>query len=151
MFLKLMEFYGLKEIPGEKNNPQILQFFADIGHKWVQSDETDWCSALMNWIAMQCNCQRSGKLDARSWMNVGEETKYPELGDIVCFWTGSLTKSWHGHVGGFVRKDGNYVYTAGGNQSSIIGGKTYNMICTKPYPIESKYMGLLGYRRLNYI
>ncbi|OFY66619.1 MAG: hypothetical protein A2Y71_03760 [Bacteroidetes bacterium RBG_13_42_15] len=151
MYLKLMEYYGLKEVPGEKNNPQILQFFAEIGHKWVQSDETDWCAATINWIALQCDCQRSGKLDARSWMSVGRETKYPQLGDIVVFWTGSLTGSWHGHTGLFVKKDGNYIYTFGGNQSAIIGNKSYNMICIKPYPEVSKTFGLLGYRSVDYI
>jgi len=33
MFLKAMSFYGLKEIPGEINNPQILKFFTEIGHR----------------------------------------------------------------------------------------------------------------------
>lgn len=143
MFLKLMEFYGLKEITGEKNNLQILQFFADIGHKWVQTDETAWCGATINWIALKCDCQRSGKLDARSWMNVGIEKKVPSLGDIVVFWRESLEKSWRGHVGLFVKKEGNDIYTLGGNQD--------NMICIKSYPEKSKEFGLLGFRSLDYI
>jgi len=32
--------YGVKEVPGEKNNPEILKFFYDIGHTWVQSEDT---------------------------------------------------------------------------------------------------------------
>jgi len=35
MYLKGMEFYGLKEVPGRENNPQIIQWFKDIGHDWV--------------------------------------------------------------------------------------------------------------------
>jgi len=143
MFLKLMEFYGLKEIPGEKNNPQILKFFADVGHKWVQTDETAWCGATINWIAKQCDCQRSGKLDARSWINVGMETKQPGLGDIVIFWRESLKGSWKGHVGLFVKKEGNNIYTLGGNQD--------NQVCIKAYPEVSKNFGLLSYRSVDYI
>ena len=143
MFLELMKFYGLKEIRGERNNPQILQFFAEIGHKWVQTDETAWCSATINYIAKVCACQRSGKLDARSWIAVGQETNYPELGDVVVFWRESLKASWKGHVGLFVKKDGNDIYTLGGNQG--------DMVSIRPYPEISRDMGLIGYRKLEYV
>ena len=85
MLLRAMEFYGLQENPGEQHNPAILQFFKEIGHAWVKDDETAWCSAFINWIALKCDCERSGKLDARSWLNTGRETKNPKQGDIVVF------------------------------------------------------------------
>ena len=70
MYLLASEFIGLTEIPGEQHNPQILTFFQDIGHSWVQDDETAWCSAFVNWVALKCGCERSYKLDARRYMAV---------------------------------------------------------------------------------
>jgi uncharacterized protein (TIGR02594 family) len=138
MFLKAMNYYGLTEITGIENNPQILTFFHEIGKTWVQDDETAWCSAFVNFIAMECGCNYSGKLDARSWLNIGKEIKFPELGDIVVFWR-ETKESWKGHVGLFVAKNESVIYTLGGNQD--------NQINIKPYPKGQ----LLSFRRLEYL
>jgi uncharacterized protein (TIGR02594 family) len=136
-----MDYYGLTEVVGVENNPQIVQFFKDIGHTWVQDDETAWCSAFINWLAWDCGCQRSGKLDARSWLTVGKTVKYPELGDIVVFWSGNPDPkiSWRGHVGLFMGLDFNKIYCFGGNQG--------NQVNITPYPLGQ----LLGYRCVEYI
>jgi uncharacterized protein (TIGR02594 family) len=136
MFSHAMDFYGLKEIKGEKHNPRILSFFEEIGHSWVQTDETAWCSAFINYLAKKCGYAYSGKLDARSWLSVGVEMRAPTVGDIVVFWRESIT-SWKGHVGIYVRHDGENIWTLGGNQN--------NSVCIKPYPADR----LLGYRALN--
>ena len=81
-----MDFYGLREMPGEKNNPRILDFFEAAGHSWVQDDETSWCSAFINYLAVKCGYEFSGGLNARSWLEVGETMKIPTVGDIVVFW-----------------------------------------------------------------
>jgi uncharacterized protein (TIGR02594 family) len=138
MFLRAMDFYGLAEIVGEEDNPDIVKFFHDIGATYVNDDETAWCSAFVNWIAMDCDCERTSKLDARSWLNIGRETKYPALGDIVVFWR-DKPDSWQGHVALFVKNIKGFVYVIGGNQQ--------NQVNIMPYP-ESR---VLGYRSLNYI
>ena len=138
MFLKAMEFYGLKEVVGEEDNPQIVQFFQDIGHTWIKDDETAWCSAFINWVAKECGCQKSSKLDARSWLLIGRDIKYPALGDVVVFWRED-PESWKGHVGLYISQNNTSVYTLGGNQN--------NMVCIKPYPKTQ----LLGFRSLGYI
>jgi len=138
MFLKAMDFYGLKEIVGEEDNPQIVQFFQDIGHSWVKDDETAWCSCFINWLAKECGCQKSGRLDARSWLNIGRDIKYPALGDVVVFWRESKD-SWKGHVGLFAGATDTVIHTLGGNQD--------NKVCIKPYP-KSR---LLSYRSLDYV
>jgi len=136
MFVKAMELYGLKEIPGEVNNPQIVQFFKDTGQSWVQDDETAWCSAFINWIALKCGCERSFKLDARSWLKVGKEILNPEIGHVVIFWRDN-ENSWRGHVGLYIgEKDNGDIYCLGGNQSNMVNIKAYG-----------KYR-LLGYREL---
>lgn len=138
MYLKASEFYGLTEIPGEKNNPQIVKFFNDIGHTWVQDDETAWCCAFINWIANECGCEWSRKLNARSWLGIGKKTEKPQLGDIVIFWRESIN-SWKGHIGLYVGEQGDYIYCLGGNQNNQVNVRAYQ-----------KRM-LLEYRTLDYV
>ena len=138
MYLLASEFIGLTEIPGEQNNPQILTFFQDIGHSWVQDDETAWCAAFIAYIALKCGCERSFKLDARSWLGVGEEIIEPELGDLVIFWR-EHPGSWKGHVGEFAGMDKKNIFCLGGNQN--------NRVDVSPYPRTR----VLGFRRIPYI
>ena len=74
--------YGIKEVPGVKNNPEVMKYFHAIGQDWVQGDETAWCSAFVNWCAIQKGLQYSGKLNARSWLNLGTPCNI-EYADIV--------------------------------------------------------------------
>ena len=127
LFLEASKYYGLKEIPGEQNNPFILGWFQDIGYSWVQTDETAWCSCFINWLAWRLGLERSGKLDARSWLKVGKEVLNPELGHLVILWRESIT-SWKGHVGLYSGQDEDFIYILGGNQS--------NMVKTSEYPQE---------------
>jgi len=138
MYLKASEFIGLTEIGGEENNPQIVQFFKEIGHSWVQDDETAWCSAFLNWIALKCGCDRSLKLDARSWLGAGNEVHKPELGHIVILWR-EKPISWKGHTGLFAGIDDKHIHILGGNQG--------NQVKVAKYPKNR----LLGYREVNYI
>lgn len=141
MFFKFMEFYGLREYPGpQENNPTILQWFRDIGHVWVQNDELAWCSCMMNWLAWYLRIHRSGKLDARSWLDVGANVPLHEaaLGHLVILWREEPT-SWKGHVGLFVGLEGDQIYVAGGNQS--------NQVNISPYPKGR----LLAVKELSYV
>lgn len=127
--------YGVTEIKGATHNERILEYFHSIGHKWVKTDETAWCSAFINWVALQAGKEMSGELNARSWLKVGTELKVPEVGDVVVFWRESR-RSWKGHVGLFIRETETHVYVLGGNQN--------NQVNIKAYP---KYR-VLSYRRL---
>ena len=127
--------YGIKEIVGKKHNPEVLKYFSEIGHSWVKDDETAWCSAFVNWCALKSDKPFSGKLNARSWLNVGEGVEVPEIGDVVVLWRES-PGSWKGHVGFFIRATEKYLYVLGGNQS--------NSVCIRAYPKSQ----LLEYRRL---
>lgn len=128
--------YGVQERPGSKeHNPVIVNYFKEIGQTWVKDDETAWCSAFVNWVAHKCGMERSGKLDARSWLNVGVNVEKPEIGDVVVFWRDAPT-SWKGHVAFFINETDTHVYVLGGNQN--------NMVNISPY-LKSR---VLGYRRL---
>ena len=129
--------YGLSEIDGPLSDPLILEFFHDIGFDWVSDDsKTAWCSAVINYFAKKHGYERSGRLDARSWLKVGEVVLEPELGDVVVFWR-NKPESWEGHVGIYINHNSKYIWCLGGNQG--------NSISIAAYPRER----LLGYRRLS--
>ncbi len=132
--------YGVTEIVGYQHNPVVLNYFKDIGHKWVATDETAWCSSFVNWVALRANVERSHKLTARSWLNVGTTIKQPKINDVVIFWRHKKS-SWKGHVGFFISysEDKKHIYVLGGNQN--------NQVNIKKYPVYR----LLGFRRLSSI
>lgn len=127
--------YGVTEVVGNDHHPRILTYFKDIGHRWVSNDETAWCSAYANFVALKAGCQYSGKLTARSWLQVGKPLSTPVLGSVVVLWRERID-SWKGHVGFFIcfSTDGKQIYLLGGNQD--------NKVCIKAYPIYR----VLGYR-----
>jgi len=128
--------YGVKEIVGSKDNFQIVSYFDELGFNGAQlHDETAWCSAFANWVTKKCGYSFSGKLNARSWLNIGTSTSKPEIGDIVVLWR-EHPDSWKGHVGFFVRQTKGFVYILGGNQG--------NRVCIKAYPRNR----VLDYKKL---
>lgn len=127
---------GVKEIVGKSHNPTVLNYFAEIGHDWVKDDETAWCSAFANYVHHKAGIEKSGKLNARSWLNVGVKTNTPEKGDIVVFWRES-PNSWKGHVAFFIRETKHWIYVLGGNQNNEVKISAY------------RKNRLLEYRRCN--
>lgn len=129
--------YGIKEISGKEDNPEVLKYFNDLGFDGnALKDETAWCSAFANWCCLQAGHEKSGKLNARSWLTVGCEVEQGEQvpGDMVVLWR-VLPSSWQGHVGFFIAERFGWIYILGGNQS--------NQVKVSAYP-KSR---LLQYRR----
>ena len=118
--------YGVTEALGKAHNKTILNYFKEIGLQWVKTDETAWCSAFVNWVAIKSEKKRSGLLTARSWMKVGKEVETPNLGDVVVFWR-ERKSSWKGHVGFFIgySQDKKTIYCLGGNQNNQVNIKGY--------------------------
>jgi len=115
-----LSYYGLEEEYGTiKNNPKIIEFFSYTGHRWVITDETGWCSAFINYLAKRLGYQYSGRLDARSWLNVGFEVLNPRLGDLAILWRED-PNGWKGHIGFYIRETATHVYVLGGNQSNQV-------------------------------
>ena len=128
--------YGVKEIVGRKDNPQVLKYFDEIGFDGkALKDETSWCSAFVNWVCQKAEVDYSKNLNARSWLKIGQKVSKPKMGDVVVFWRES-PQSWKGHVGFFIKETKNWVYVLGGNQNNQVKISAYR-----------KYR-LLSYRRL---
>ena len=128
--------YGITEISGDIHNPEVVKYFHQTGHEWVDDDETPWCSAFTNWVAMKCGYERTELLNARSWLDIGTPVTKGQLGDVVIFWRKRLN-SVYGHVGFFINEDDYNFWILSGNQS--------NKVCIQAYDKGR----LLGIRRLN--
>ena len=126
--------YGLEEIVGENHNPVILGYLDDIGFGFINDDETPWCSTFVNWCALKAGFERTGKLNARSWLDIGVPVTNGQLGDVVIFKRGD--SDWQGHVAIYINETPTHINVLGGNQG--------NKVCIQPYP-KSKF---LGFRRL---
>lgn len=128
---------GLKEIPGQRHNPTVVQMFADVGHAWVTSDETAWCAAFVGSVLKAAGLPHTGKLNARSYLMWGDAVK-PDLaepGDVMVFSRGN-PDGWQGHVAFFVRPaEGGYM---------VLGGNQSNAVNIAFYPANR----LLGVRRM---
>jgi uncharacterized protein (TIGR02594 family) len=135
LLLEMLRHYGMKEIFGSTHNPEIVDMFKEIGYDWVKDDETAWCSASLNYFAKKTGYERSGKLDARSWLQMPIQVLKPSMGDVVVLWRNN-PNSWEGHVGLYIAGDINDIYVLGGNQN--------NMINISPYPRNR----ILGFRQL---
>ncbi|MGG8496197.1 TIGR02594 family protein [Tenacibaculum sp. TC6] len=117
--------YGVKEVQGSKDHPQIVNYFTSLGFDASKfKDETAWCSAFANWVAQQAGYEKSNQLTARSWLKVGTSTVNPQQGDIVVLWRES-PDSWKGHVGFLIKESKRYVYLLGGNQGNSVSIKAY--------------------------
>lgn len=117
--------YGVKEVQGTKDHPQIVNYFTSLGYDASKfKDETAWCSAFANWVAQQAGYEKSNKLTARSWLQVGASTATPKQGDVVVLWRES-PDSWKGHVGFLIKESKRYVYLLGGNQGNSVSIKAY--------------------------
>ncbi len=130
-------YLGVRELADAASNPQIDKWIRDI-NPGLATDSTAWCSAFAHAVAEESGYKGSGKLNARSWLGVGDEVpaKQAKQGDVVVLWRDNKS-SWKGHVGFFQG------YDKKGN-IRILGGNQGNEVSIKTYPANR----LLGVRRL---
>lgn len=123
---------GTTEVPGPVNNPRIVEYHATTTLK-ATDDETSWCSSFVNWCVKKAGFKGTNSAAARSWLKWGVVTDDPKEGDIVIFKRPPSPTS--GHVAFFVKKEGDFIYCLGGNQSNQVRISKY------------KASDLLGYRK----
>ena len=145
-----IEQEGVREIPGDKHDPRILQWIATCrggDRRWAQRDEVPHCAAFVNACMMHARIKGTNSLAARSWLRWGDEIPLEQarMGDVVVFWRGApLPKSVinaPGHVGFFLRQpvpnDVGHLPVYGANQQ--------NAVRVALYPLRR----LLSVRRAN--
>jgi uncharacterized protein (TIGR02594 family) len=128
-------YIGVKEIPGKQHNSTILNWYRRLIIS-IFDDETAWCSTFVNFCALEAGYERTGKLNARSWLNIGLKIPISDArpGDVLIFERGN--SGWEGHVTFFVSASASSARCLGGNQNDEVNIATYSL---------SK---LLGVRRL---
>lgn len=108
---------GVAEVPGEKNNPRVLEYHGTTSLK-ATADFVPWCSAFVCWV-MECSkIDSTRSASARSWAGWGQTLAKPKLGAIAVLERGN--QSWQGHVGFVIDTDATKVYVLGGNQGDRV-------------------------------
>lgn len=126
-----------KRILGLDENSQaaaISNYLADGGVN-LDPRTTAWCAGYVNATLAQNGMDGTGRLNARSFMNWGQQVDRPQVGDVVVLWRDN-PDSWKGHVGFFKGFDEN------GNVL-ILGGNQGNKVSVAAYPSNR----VLGFRR----
>ena len=123
---------GVSQFPAGQSNPRITEYHFHTNIRGYD-DKASWCSSFANWCLAKVGIKGTGSALARSWLEWGEPIEMPRRGCIAVLYRDD-PNSWKGHVGFFLRFDGEYVYLLGGNQLEEVREHFY--------PISS----VLGYR-----
>jgi len=124
------EFLGLKEIPGIKNEPVIVQWWQRM-RSWFRDDETPWCGLFVAICMSECGIKTPPTFfRALSWKDWGFSLPNPEVGCVVVF-----SRTGGGHVGFVVGEDQN------GNLM-VLGGNQGNRVSIVAFPRDR----VVGYR-----
>lgn len=123
MLVEALKHYGVKEIAGARNSPEIMAWADELGgnvRAVYQQDSTPWCGLFVAMLA-----HRAGKalpaspLWARAWATWGTKSPQPQLGDVLVF-----LRKGGGHVGLYVGENATHYFVLGGNQSDGVNIKT---------------------------
>jgi uncharacterized protein (TIGR02594 family) len=109
---------GVRSWPPGSSNPRITEYHAGTniaGH----DDKPNWCSTFVHWTLARAGIAGTASALARSWLAWGEALAEPRVGCIAVLWRED-PRSWTGHVGFFVRDDGDEIVLLGGNQAAAV-------------------------------
>lgn len=117
MLIEALKLVGTKEMPGTKDNPEIIEWAQETGlNKVYSADSIPWCGLFMAVVA-----KRAGKtvpkdpLWALNWRNFGVVASPGMLGDVLVF-----KRESGGHVALYVGEDKDCYHILGGNQSDAV-------------------------------
>jgi uncharacterized protein (TIGR02594 family) len=113
---------GVKERPGEADNPVVQAYYRDAGHPDVKHDSVPWCGAFVGAMLARAGIKPSGSLAARSYLDWGAKLDAPRQGCVVVLKRG---KGWQGHVTFFDREENGLYVCLGGNQSDAVSFAAY--------------------------
>jgi len=105
---------GVSTYPTGQSNPRVTRYHAHTNIAGYD-DKASWCSSFVNWSLAQTGLEGTGSALARSWLNWGEPLVEPVPGCIAVL-SRDDPAGWRGHVGFFLRLDGEHIHLLGGNQ-----------------------------------
>jgi uncharacterized protein (TIGR02594 family) len=113
---------GTREIPGEKHEPKIIQWFKSIKASWFQADEVPWCAAFVGGVLEAVGIPSTRSATAKSYLAWGVPLASPLYGCIVVF-----SRDGGGHVGFVVGRDAkDRLMVLGGNQGDAVNIKPFD-------------------------
>lgn len=129
---------GLREIPGPKHNPAILEMFEKVGASWFKADEVAWCGAYLGALLVDVGLPilpGGRSVTARSWhlesWGVAVPIEKAPKGALIVLRRGDYVGR-SGHVAllhRLVRNDNGEVvgfFLVGGNQSNSVSIQYYD-------------------------
>lgn len=114
---------GVREAAESASNDRILQFFRDVGHPEIISDEVAWCAAFVGACLERSGYSSTRALLARSYLAWGTPLQTAKLGAIAVFSRGNDPEQ--GHVGFVVGADDTRLFLLGGNQQNAVNVQPY--------------------------
>jgi uncharacterized protein (TIGR02594 family) len=120
-----LQYLGIKEIPGSKSNPVILDMAKGLGIADIyKDDDISWCALFINHLMritgkplVDVKKDKYNYLRAKYMLNWGNIVPKGEekLGDILIF-----DREGGGHVGIYIADSDTTFYVCGGNQSNSV-------------------------------
>ncbi|MBS0233732.1 MAG: TIGR02594 family protein [Proteobacteria bacterium] len=110
--------FGVREIAGKENAPEILRYFRDAGDENPETDETPWCAAFLGAMLKRAGMSGTGSLLARSYLDWGIKLDEPRIGAVAVLSRGDDPTT--GHVGFVLGDAGEKLYLLGGNQGDAV-------------------------------
>ena len=115
IIVEALEHYGLKEVPGPVNAPEIMAWAKELGIAY-QADSVPWCGLFAAKVVKDAGWEPvAGPLWARNWAKWGNPSPLPGLGDVLTF-----VRESGGHVGFYVGEDATTFHVLGGNQGDSV-------------------------------
>lgn len=126
-------FNNAMKLQGLREGDPTLTSFLQRSNPNLDPKTTPWCAGFVGSVLNASGMKGTGSLAARSYLNYGQPTKTPNVGDIVVLNT--MNDPNKGHVG----------FYAGTNQDGtikVVGGNQDNSVSTKSFSPNI----VLGYR-----
>ena len=114
---------GVRNHPAGSSNPRITAYHAGTNIAGYD-DKANWCSSFVQWTLARVGIAGTGSALARSWLAWGAPLDEPRVGCIAVLWRED-PQSWKGHVGFFLRFEGDDVVLLGGNQLEAVREHRY--------------------------
>ena len=122
MLVQMLQLYGVKEYPGNADNPIIIGWAKEVGLEGVyKKDLTAWCGLVMAVVAKRADKNPvQDPLWALNWSKFGIEVDEPMLGDVLVFRRYKNGKLIGGHVALYVFETKTTYGCLGGNQADSV-------------------------------
>lgn len=110
--------FGVREIPGKEDAPEILRYFRDAGDTNVETEATPWCAAFLGAMLKRAGYAGTGSLLARSYLDWGDRLDDARFGAVAVLSRGDDPNA--GHVGFLLSDTNGKLYLLGGNQGDAV-------------------------------